>query len=140
MEALAFPSLASLVVLIREVGAGRAALPTSRSNERCWSHLMGNRFLQCGRALWAGRAMCACVPEWEGGDRTHPTCLKHPKQPVSPPHRLLPAFAPASNALLMLLPRDQVLAQQPCPPTHGLKLTGKAEQGGGEQSWALHGA
>lgn len=30
-EALAFPSLASLVVLIREVGAGRAALPASRS-------------------------------------------------------------------------------------------------------------
>lgn len=60
MEALAFPSLASLVLLIREVGAGRAALPTSRNEERCWSCLMGNRFPAslCRRA----QKLAACVP------------------------------------------------------------------------------
>lgn len=53
-EALAFPRLASLLLLllllIREAGAGRAA-PTSRSR------LMGNRFPRCGRVLRAGRAL-----------------------------------------------------------------------------------
>ena len=135
MEALAFPSLASLVVLISEVGAGRAALPTSRSNECCRIRLMGNRFPQCGRALWAGRAVRACVPAWEGG-RTHPTCPKHP---AAPPRLLLP-FAPASNVLLTLLPRDQGPHTAALSTHRGLKLVGKAEQGGGEQSWALRGA
>lgn len=83
--------------------------------------------------------VCLCPRVGRGGSHA-PHVPEVPQAASCPPHRLLPAFAPASNALLMLLPRDQVLTQQPCPPTHGLKLTGKAEQGGGEQSWALHGA
>lgn len=60
-EAPAFPSLASLVVLIREAGAGRAALPTSRGNERCCrSRLMGNRFPGAGgpRGWWCCARLC----------------------------------------------------------------------------------
>lgn len=44
---LAFPCLASLLLLIREAGAARAA-PTSRSR------LMGNRFPQCRSLGWGG--------------------------------------------------------------------------------------
>jgi len=130
-EVLAFPSLASAVVLIREVGAGRAALPTSRSQEHCWSRLMGNRFPQCGGALWAGRA---CVLVWEGGGK-HP---RHPKHPA-PPH-LLPQLCSSIKSPFNAAPEGSGPRAAALSARCGLKPMGKAERGGGEQSRALRGA
>lgn len=100
-EAPAFPSLASLVVLIREAGAGRAALPTSRGNERCCrSRLMGNRFPGAGgpRGWWCCARLCP---------RSSPPCGEdgtHPMRPVSPvPKALL------NWERFHAVPKDQVL-------------------------------
>lgn len=86
---------------------------------------MGNRFPQCRRIC--GLAVPCVLVSWHGKWVTH--TLSTP----DPPH-LLPHFTPTLNTLFKLLPREQVLAQQLCPPSCSLKLMGKAEQRGVEQS------
>lgn len=86
---------------------------------------MGNRFPQCRRALRAGRAVRACVLAWEGGGTPPP---RHPAPPRRLPQLCSSMKHPFNAAPEGLGPRAAALSAR-----RGLKLMGKAEQGGGEQ-------